>query len=176
MIYLKVIYGSDFHESLTLFLLFQFYTWIRLLYLFKKKKKDHCWISGGEMRRGKRLNRKYFATIWPRSLKHTFTHRYNRALVLHEHLSGALIDTDVLVIKTVGFDFSTCPLPKKIASALPQRNVPLGLGIKNDFVVFLDYSGIFACVSASAWPAAHDCVWLPFCPACLAAALTEFKS
>lgn len=66
--------------------------------------------------------------------------------MLHEHLSGALIDTDVLVIKTVGFDFSTCPLPKKIASVLPQRNVPLGLGIKNDSVVFLDYSGIFVCV------------------------------
>lgn len=66
--------------------------------------------------------------------------------MLHEHLSGALIDTDVLVIKTVGFDFSTCPLPKKIASVLPQRNVPLGLGIENDFVVFSDYGGIFVCV------------------------------
>lgn len=82
----------------------------------------------------------------------THSHRCNGALVLHERLSGALIDTDVLVIKTVGFDFPTRLLPKKTASVLPQRNLPLGLGIKDDFGVFRLWWDICVCVSALVWP------------------------
>lgn len=45
--------------------------------------------------------------------------------MLHDYFSGALIDTDVLVIKPVRFDVSAQPQPKKITWVLSSRNVPL---------------------------------------------------
>lgn len=101
--------------------------------------------------------------MWPMPHTHRYTHRHKCRLVLHNCLSRAPIDTDVLVIKSVGFDVSARLLPKTTTSALSHRNVPLSTGRENCSVAFGDYSPICAlimhvaargvCVSAS-------CAWL----------------
>lgn len=126
-----------------------------------------CWLRDESAGKRLGLNEAIFLPISDPGLTNTHTHQHKCRLVLHDCLSRTLIDTDVLVIKSVRFDVSARLQPKKISSALSHRNVPVCMVRKNYIVVFSDYSLMCVCVCVlNALRVVHGASWRVVVPAC----------